>query len=244
LESQLFGHLKGAFTGATETREGFFDAADRGSLFLDEISETTPATQVKLLRVLQDKEIYPVGATQARKVDVRVLAATNKDLSELIGKGSFREDLYYRLNVIAIEMPPLRDRNDDLQILIHHFARRFAAEYDVPEPHFTSEALKVLKSYYWPGNVRELENVIQRVVLMTEGDKIDFADLPPLLRATRQKAGLHRTLAEVEREHIREVLASVENNKTRAAEILGIDRKTLRSKLTRTSAPSSPAGDG
>jgi len=231
LESQMFGHLKGAFTGANETRQGFFQAADGGSIFLDEISETTLAMQVKLLRVLQDKEVYPVGSTKGRTVDVRVLAATNKDLSDLVERGLFREDLYYRLNVLPIELPPLRDRGEDICILIHYFADKFASEYEVPEPSFTASALKVLESYYWPGNVRELENVIQRVVLMADGDEIDFADLPPLLRSIRQKVGLHRTLAEVEREHIREVLASVGNNKTRAAEILGIDRKTLRNKL-------------
>jgi len=231
LESQLFGHLKGAFTGASETRAGFFQAADGGSIFLDEISETTLAMQVRLLRVLQDKEVFPVGATQAKKLDVRVLAATNKDLAELVQKGLFREDLYYRLNVISIEVPPLRAREDDIPILVRHFTQKFAAEYGMPKPSFTVSALKVLKSYYWPGNVRELENVIQRVVLMTEGEEVDLPDLPPLLRSTRRKVGLHRTLAEVEREHVREVLISVRNNKTRAAQILGIDRKTLRSKL-------------
>ena len=233
LESQLFGHLKGAFTGANETREGFFQAAEGGSIFLDEISETTLATQVKLLRVLQDKEVYPVGSTKGKKVNVRVLAATNKDLFDLVERGLFREDLYYRLNVLSIEVPPLRDRGDDIPVLIRYFANKFAAEYELPEPSFTASAMKTLKMYYWPGNVRELENVIQRTVLMAEGNRIDFSDLPALLRSTRQKVGLHRSLAEVEREHIREVLASVGNNRTRAAEILEIDRKTLRNKLRR-----------
>ncbi len=234
LESELFGHMKGAFTGASESRAGFFHAADGGTIFLDEVSETSPSMQVKLLRVLQDKEVCMVGSNRPRKVDVRILAATNKDLWTLVEKGTFRKDLFYRLNVITIALPPLRERHNDIVLLATHFAQRFAAEFGRPRPQFSERATSVLRNYDWPGNVRELENVVQRLVLMTEGDIIDAPDLPPLMRFSALRgAGLHRTLAEVELDHITNVLASVENNKTRAAAILGIDRKTLRQKLRR-----------
>ncbi|HOZ45509.1 MAG TPA: sigma-54 dependent transcriptional regulator [Candidatus Hydrogenedentes bacterium] len=232
LESELFGHVKGAFTGATEARAGFFHAADGGTIFLDEVSETSMSMQVKLLRVLQDKEVCMVGSNRARKVDVRILAATNKDLVGLVEKGTFRKDLFYRLNVITISLPPLRNRGDDIPLLAAHFAHRFAAEMARPQPRFSERAMAVLRSFDWPGNVRELENVIQRLVLMTDGEDIDAPDLPPLMRfSALRRTGLDRTLAEVEAEHIRNVLASVGGNKTRAAGILGIDRKTLRQKL-------------
>jgi len=232
LESELFGHMKGAFTGATETRAGFFQTADGGTIFLDEISETQPPMQVKLLRVLQDKEVCMVGSSRPRKVDVRILASTNKDLSTLLAKGVFREDLYFRLNVITIEIPPLRSRGDDILLLIFHFAARFAKEMNRSAPEFSDQALQVLKHYHWPGNVRELENVIQRLVVMTEGNLVEVPDLPSLMRfSALRQTGLTRTLAEVEVEYIRNVLASVDGNRTRAAEVLGIDRKTLREKI-------------
>ncbi|NWG01942.1 MAG: sigma-54-dependent Fis family transcriptional regulator [Syntrophaceae bacterium] len=235
LESELFGHIKGAFTGATETRAGFFQTADGGTIFLDEISETSLAMQVKLLRVLQDKEVYMVGSTRPLKVDVRILASTNKDLTLLLKKGLFREDLFFRINVITIDIPPLRERGDDILLLTQHFATKFANELGKPKPRFSENALHVLRSYHWPGNVRELENVIQRLVVMTEGDLIEVPDLPSLMRfSALQETGLNRTLAQVEAEYIRNVLASVKGNKTRAAEILGIDRKTLREKLSKT----------
>ena len=232
LESELFGHVKGAFTGATETRAGFFQTADGGTIFLDEISETSLAMQVKLLRVLENKEVCMVGASKSRRVDVRIIAATNKDLHNLVKKGVFREDLYFRLNVITIDIPPLRERGDDILLLIRHFAAEFADELGRPLPKFSNRALQVLMSYYWPGNVRELENVLQRLVVMTDTGEIDVPDLPQLMRfSANREASLTRTLAEVEVEHIRNVLASVDGNKTKAAEILGIDRKTLREKL-------------
>ncbi|KPK68212.1 Fis family transcriptional regulator [candidate division TA06 bacterium SM1_40] len=232
LESELFGYVKGAFTGATETRAGFFQTADGGSIFLDEISNTSLATQAKLLRVLQDKVVCMVGSRTPQKVDVRVVVATNKDLLGLVQKGIFREDLYYRLAVITIEIPPLRERGDDILILVNHFAQRSAEEFGKPTPQFSNEALQVLNIYHWPGNVRELENVIQRLVVMAETHLIDVPDLPSLMRFSAGAAGgLTRSLAEVEAEHILNVLASVDGNKTRAAEILGIDRKTLREKL-------------
>jgi DNA-binding NtrC family response regulator len=232
LESELFGHVKGAFTGATESRAGFFQTADGGTLFLDEISDTTLAMQAKLLRVLQDKEVYMVGARRPQKVDVRVLAATNKDLLALVKKGTFREDLFFRLNVINISLPPLRERGDDILLLARHFSARFAKEAGKAAPRFSENALGVLKRYDWPGNVRELENVIQRLVVMTDGEVIEIPDLPPLMRFSAPRVnGLNRTLAEAEADYIRNVLAEVGGNKTRAAEILGIDRKTLREKL-------------
>jgi DNA-binding NtrC family response regulator len=235
LESELFGHVKGAFTGATETRAGFFQTADGGTIFLDEISETSLSMQVKLLRVLQDKEVCMVGSARPRKVDVRVLASTNKDLPTLVKKGLFREDLFFRINVIVIEVPPLRERGDDILLLAHHFAKRFSQESGKPTPRLSDEALQVLRNYRWPGNVRELENVIQRLVVMTEGDLIDVPDLPSLMRFSALGGlGFNRTLAEVETEYIQNVHASVGGNKTRAAEILGIDRKTLREKLKGT----------
>jgi len=235
LESELFGHVKGAFTGAEESRAGFFQTADGGTIFLDEISETSLNMQVKLLRVLQDREVYMVGANRGRPVDVRILASTNKSLPDLIVKGRFREDLYFRLNVITIELPPLRDRGDDIVLLVHHFVRKYAQELGRATPRFSDEALHVLKSnYHWPGNVRELENVVQRLLVMTESDLIEVPDLPePLRFSAGRQADLTRALADVEAEYVRNVLASVGGNKTRAAEILQIDRKTLRDKLRR-----------
>jgi DNA-binding NtrC family response regulator len=232
LESELFGYVKGAFTGATESRAGFFQTADGGTIFLDEISDTSPSMQVKLLRVLQDKEICMVGARRTRRVDVRILAATNKDLLSLVKKGAFREDLFFRLNVITIPVPPLRQRGNDILLLAHHFATKFAEELGKPTPRFSDSALQVLGNYYWPGNVRELENVIQRLVVMTDGDVMEVPDMPPLMRfSALRETGLNRTLAEVEAEYIRNVLANLDGNKTQAAKILGIDRKTLREKL-------------
>ena len=232
LESELFGHVKGAFTGATESRAGFFHTADGGTIFLDEISEMSLSMQVKLLRVLQDKQICMVGSDRTRKVDVRILAATNKDLPGLVKKGLFREDLFYRLNVITIVIPPLRERGDDIILLAHHLATRFAAELGRSPLRFSDKALQSLRNYNWPGNVRELENVIQRLVVMTDGDLIEVPDLPSLMRfSALRKRGFARTLAEMEAEYISSVLAEVDGNKTQAAEILGIDRKTLREKL-------------
>jgi DNA-binding NtrC family response regulator len=232
LESELFGYVKGAFTGANDTRAGFFQTADGGTIFLDEISATSPSTQVKLLRVLQEREVCMVGSTHPQKVDIRILAATNKDLLRLVEHQVFREDLYFRLNVITISLPALRERGDDVLVLVHHFARKFASELGKPTPQFSDQALHVLRNYHWPGNVRELENVMQRLVVMTDTDIIEVADLPSLMHFSALRGtGFDRTLAEVEAEYIRNVLASVGGNRTRAAEILGIDRKTLREKL-------------
>ncbi len=232
LESELFGHVKGAFTGAAESRAGLFHVADGGTIFLDEISEMSMSMQVKLLRVLQDKEVCMVGSTRPRKVNVRILAATNKNLLALVKNKLFREDLFYRINVVTIHMPPLRERGEDILLLVHHFAKKFAAEMGKTPPRFRDEALRNLRHYDWPGNVRELENIIQRLIVMTDGDSIDVTDLPDLCRfSALGKPGFTRTLAEMETEYINNVLASTGGNKTRAAEILGIDRKTLREKL-------------
>ncbi|MFH1419936.1 MAG: sigma-54 dependent transcriptional regulator [Planctomycetota bacterium] len=232
LESELFGHVKGAFTGAGESRAGFFQTADGGTIFLDEIGDTSLSMQAKLLRVLQNGEINMVGSARPRNVDVWVLAATNKDLRTLVKNGTFREDLFFRLNVIRILMPPLREREDDVLLLASHFAAKFAEELGRPAPRFSDQALQVLRNYSWPGNVRELENLIRRLVVMTDGEVLEIPDLPSMMRfSVAREVGLDRTLAEVEAEHIRNVLASVGGNKTRAAEVLGIDRKTLREKL-------------
>ena len=232
LESELFGHVKGAFTGAAQSRAGFFQTADGGTIFLDEISETSLSMQVKLLRVLQDREVRMVGSSSSRTVDVRVIAATNKDLSALVKKGKMREDLFFRLNVLTIFVPPLRERGDDVLLLARHFLTRFSQELDSPVPRFSDKVLGAFRRYDWPGNVRELENTVQRAVVMAEGETIEAHDLPTVMRFTvPREMGLRRTLAEVEAEHVRNVLASVKGNKTRAAQILGIDRKTLRKKL-------------
>lgn len=234
LESELFGHVKGAFTGAHESRAGFLQTADGGTIFLDEISETSLPMQVKLFRAIQEREFYMVGNTRPRRVDVRFVAATNKQLPTLVARGSFREELFYRINVITIELPPLRERGDDVLLLADHFARKFAAENGRPELRFTPKALRALKGYGWPGNVRELENAIHRAVVMCDAERMDVPDLPAFARFSALRSpSLERSLAEIEAEHIRNVLAHVNGNKSRAADMLGIDRKTLREKLRR-----------
>ncbi|MEQ8222705.1 MAG: sigma-54 dependent transcriptional regulator [Candidatus Eremiobacterota bacterium] len=232
LESELFGHVKGAFTGAIETKAGFFQTADGGTILFDEVSETSLSMQIKLLRVLQDKEICMVGSQTHKKIDVRVIAATNKDLHSLVTKGTFREDLFFRLNVITIDLPPLRERGDDIVLLIYHFAEKFSRELGKPVPKFSDKAIQILKSYHWPGNVRELQNVINRLVVLTEGDMIEVSDLPSLMRFSALKVtDFSRPLEDVELEYISNVLSAVGGNKSHAAEILRIDRKTLRDKL-------------
>jgi DNA-binding NtrC family response regulator len=232
IESELFGHVKGAFTGAGDTRTGFFQIADGGTLFLDEIGDASLAMQGKLLRAIQEKTIYKVGSSRPTHVDTRLICATNKNLLQLIGKGLFREDLYYRINVIDIPVPPLRERGQDLLLLVSHFHAKFAKELGRPVPFFSDDALRQMMAYHWPGNVRELENTVQKMVLVAEGQKIELADLPATMKfcATPAKR-LDRSLAEYESEYVRDVLASVSGNKTKAAAILKIDRKTLRDKL-------------
>lgn len=232
LESELFGYVKGAFTGATETRAGFFQTADGGTIFLDEISNTSLTMQAKLLRVLQEKEFYMVGSKKSHKVNVKIVAATNVDLMQMVKKELFREDLYYRLNVITIDLPPLRDRDNDVLLLLEAFLEKYVRELGKSPMHFSQRALKALNEYAWPGNVRELQNLVQRLVVMADESTIDVADLPRNLRfsASRIK-GLNRTLEEVEREYIMDVLAAHKNNISHAAKVLGIDRKTLREKV-------------
>lgn len=232
LESELFGYVKGAFTGAAETRAGFFQTADGGTIFLDEISNTSLAMQAKLLRVLQEKEFYMVGSKKSNKVNVRVVAATNVDLMQLVRKGTFREDLYYRLNILSIDLPPLRERGKDLILLLDFFLAKYVRELGKPAVRFSPKAMKVLTDYGWPGNVRELQNLVHRLVIMTDDNAIDVPDLPDNFRfsATRSK-GLTRSLAEVEREYILDVLSANKNNISHSAQILGIDRKTLRDKI-------------
>jgi len=239
LESELFGHVRGSFTGAVRDHEGLFAAAAGGSFFLDEIGETTPATQVKLLRVLQEREAIPVGGTQPVPVDVRVIAATNRDLEDDMKKGRFRSDLYYRLNVIALHLPPLRDRRDDIPLLADAFMRRMAAERGEPPRTLGPDVMEAILAYEWPGNVRELENALERAFTLSKGELIGAQGLPA--RVTEQRAPSlvaerpadNPTLDVVERAYVLWVLQREGGNKSRAAEVLGIDPSTLYRKLAR-----------
>ncbi|UCH21725.1 MAG: sigma-54-dependent Fis family transcriptional regulator [Deltaproteobacteria bacterium] len=234
LESELFGHVKGAFTGATASRAGFFQIADGGTLFLDEIGDASLNMQGKLLRAIQNKEIFMVGSNRVQKVDTRIIAATNSDLNRLVQKGLFREDLYFRLNIVEISLPPLHERDEDILLLLQLFKEKFSMDMNRPAPQFSDKVLQIFKNYRWQGNVRELENLIQRLVVLADGDFIDVADLPEQMRFNiNWRRGLNRPLAEVEAKHIVNVLNSVKGNKTQAAQILGIDRKTLREKIRR-----------
>jgi len=234
LESELFGHVKGAFTGAKDSRAGFFEIANGGTIFLDEIGDASLNLQAKLLRVMQSKEFCMVGSSRTRTVDTRIIAATHKNLKQLVEQGLFREDLFYRIHVIEIPLPPLSERGADILTLANHFLQKFSVDMNKVPPTLSDEALNALSQYIWPGNVRELENVIQRLVVINDDPVINITDLPESMRFTisRDRFG-DKTLAEVEAEHIRHVLVRTGDNKTRAAEILGIDRKTLREKLKR-----------
>jgi two-component system response regulator HydG len=233
-ESELFGYVKGAFTGAEQSRAGLFQTADQGTIFLDEVSETSLSMQAKLLRAIQEKEIFMLGSSKPVQIDVRILASTNKNLLDVIKKGTFREDLYYRLNVISLVLPPLRQRQADIPVLIDYFTKRYSKEIQKKAIRFTDRALDTLQKYEWPGNVRELENLMQRLMIMTDYETVDVVDLPPYMRfSAAHVSGLGRSLEEVEIEYIVNVLSSVRGNKTKAAEILGIDRKTLREKLNK-----------
>lgn len=232
LESELFGHVKGAFTGAKSNREGFFQIADGGTIFLDEIGDASLNLQGKLLRVIENKEIFMVGSSRVRKVDTRIIAATHKDLPALMKKKLFREDLFYRLNVIDIHIPALRERRQDIPPLLNYFLSIFCREMDRQPPTFSDRALEALIHYEWPGNIRELENITQRLLVTVDGDMIEAGDLPDAMRfCIVHDSPANRPLANVEAEHILNVLTQTDGNKTRAAEILGIDRKTLREKL-------------
>jgi DNA-binding NtrC family response regulator len=239
-ESELFGYTKGAFTGASEDKIGLFEYANRGTVFLDEIGEMPLPAQAKLLRVLQEKEVHRIGTPVPRKVDVRVVAATNRDLTALIKEGKFREDLYYRLGMIEISLPRLADRKEDLQFLERFMVEKYAKQYGKKINGITRRAQNRLAAYSWPGNVRELENVLSLAVMMAEDNLIDLNDLPkPLLtrdpEATVQGQKL-LTFEELQRVHLQRVLEHVEGDKTRAAEILGISRSTLYNLLSRAKA--------
>lgn len=231
LEAELFGYTKGAFTGAAENREGFFQAANGGSLFLDEIGNASMAVQTKLLRALQEKEIFRVGSRKSEKVELRIIAATNSDLQDNVSKHTFREDLYYRLSVVGIRVPPLRERKPDIPELVALFLRKYGLEYRDRYLKIDPEALEILDRYDWPGNIRELESVIQRAVIMCN-DRVTLDDLPENLKYTIDFPDKpFASLKQVERDYILKVLAYTGNNKSRAAAILQIDRKTLREKL-------------
>ena len=237
LESELFGHVKGSFTGAVGDRHGLFHAAQGGTLFLDEISETSPALQVKLLRVLQQDEYTPVGSTKVLKTDARVITATNRDLESLVRNGGFREDLFYRLNVVTIDVPALRERREDVPKLIAYFSRRLRAKGHTP-PQFSSKTLEALMRYVWPGNVRELENTIERLALFSRGRLIEAPDLPEKIRQKQAPLESHLfeslpSLEEMDRRYLYHVLKALGGNRKKAAEVLRIDRRTLYRMLDR-----------
>lgn len=235
LESELFGHEKGAFTGAQKQRDGRFVQADGGTLFLDEIGEMPVTLQAKLLRALQQGEVQRLGSDRPIRVDVRILAATNRDLEEEVRQGNFREDLYYRLNVISLHVPPLRERTEDIPPLTRHFLLRFAGRNKKNIRGFSSRAMDLMLHYSWPGNVRELENVVERAVILAPSDMITEQDLPVALRAEEgavsPAAEMGMSLDDVERVAIVRTLEQVGNNKSEAARILGVTRVTLRSKM-------------
>ena len=239
LESELFGHMKGSFTGAVKDKSGLFAAAEKGTFFLDEIGEMTAATQVKLLRVLQHREVIPVGATEPIPIDTRLVAATNRKLDEEITRGNFRSDLYYRLNVISIEIPPLRERRDDIPVLAESFLNEIARKRGEEVKQLSPEAAAQLQEYSWPGNVRELENAIERAVILASNGLIHPAALPDKVRErkseplTAERTTPNPPLDAIERAYIMWVLGSEGGNKSRAAEVLGIDPSTLYRKLSR-----------
>ncbi|MBM4021069.1 MAG: sigma-54-dependent Fis family transcriptional regulator [Planctomycetes bacterium] len=261
LESELFGHVRGSFTGAVANRAGRFEAAHTGTIFLDEINSTTPKLQVKLLRVLQEREFERVGDTETIRVDTRVIAASNRDLLEEVARETFREDLYYRLNVVPIVLPPLRARRDDIPLLVAHFLELYNEQNDRYVVHIQPDVMQALIRYHWPGNVRELQNVVERGVVMAPGDEITFDLLPPAIRGGRDACSLpgrggdldslarelveqglasapadddtlfDRVVSRVERELIAQMLAACGGVQLKAAARLGINRNTLRKKL-------------
>lgn len=237
LESELFGHEKGAFTGAIGPKKGLFEAAHEGTIFLDEIGDVGAALQVKLLRVIQEQEVRRVGGTASTKVDVRIIAATNRNLSQLVKEGKFREDLFYRLNVVRIVAPPLRERREDIPMLAHHFLQKISSDHGHVIRGFVPETMVLLQRHHWPGNVRELENVIERAVSLTHGPLILPDDLPNSVRQAPEspqepaalpgQEGSLITLEELEKRYLVRVLKDSGHNKVRAARVLGIDRRTL-----------------
>lgn len=236
LESELFGHEKGAFTGATERRRGRFELADGGTLFLDEISEIDSATQVKLLRVLEERTFERVGGQKTLQADIRLISATNRDLAQMVTENKFRQDLFFRLNVVTLTLPPLRERTEDIPLLVRHFIKLYAEENAKTINEITPEAMNLLVAFAWPGNVRELRNAVERMVVMARSDKLTARDLPPAVRETASSTphpkGLASvTLEEVGRKTILAALRANKNNRTNAAKQLGISRRTLHRKL-------------
>ena len=248
LESELFGHVKGAFTGAVRDKEGKFLAANGGTIFLDEISSASPAMQVKLLRVLQDRKFEPVGSNKTITVDTRVVLASNTDLAEEVGAGRFREDLYYRINVVTVHIPPLAERIGDVPLLSEYFLKRFVLSHGRKKTGITPDAMECLQRYGWPGNVRELENVIERAVLLSKGNEVGIEDLPPVLIAQSQisnqqtlvSMGLKDALAEPEKAIIRTALDANNWNRQETAKALQINRTTLYKKMKRYDLETEP----
>jgi two-component system response regulator HydG len=252
LESELFGHVRGAFTDARTNRSGLFAQAEHGTLLLDEIGDLPAALQPKLLRVLQERVYKPVGADKEVPFDVRVVAATHRDLDVLVTEGKFRRDLLFRLDVVRVEVPPLRERGVDILALANRFLAQFAAQMERRPPRLSAEVARILLDHDWPGNVRELQNCMERAVMLADGDEVMVGDLPPRLRSVRPRVSDHAeddpsnlpTLEEVERRHVLRVLAATEGNRAHAARILGLDRKTLWRKLRAWGVAEGDAADG
>jgi len=232
LESELFGALRGAYTGSERDRMGVFEAANNGTVFLDEIGDIELGFQLKLLRFLQEKEIRPVGSPRSRKVDVRVVAATNRDVQDMVDSGHFREDLWFRLNVVRIVVPPLRERRGDVALLAHHFVRRYTERYNI-SARLTQSGQRAMEDYSWPGNVRQLQHMVERLAILAPQGCIDEAAVREAIELMTPHETPGDTLADTEAEQIRRVLSTTGGNKSRAARILGIERKTLYRKLER-----------
>jgi two-component system response regulator PilR (NtrC family) len=237
LESELFGYKKGAFTGAIKDKDGLFKVADGGTFFLDEVGNTSMSIQVKLLRVIEEKKVTPVGATEEHDVDVRLIAATNADLEQEVKLGRFRSDLYYRLNVIPIELPSLRERKDDIKLLVDHFVKKFCSKVNIPIKSVSPEAMNLLTQYSWPGNVRELENTLERAVLLNRSGELEAEDFPEKLSKSETRPVISETepsnptLESIERAYIHYVMSQTDGKKSKAAKILGIDTSTLYRKI-------------
>ncbi|MGD1093529.1 MAG: sigma-54 dependent transcriptional regulator [Bryobacteraceae bacterium] len=232
LESELFGTLKGAYTGADRDRMGVFEAANNGTVFLDEIGDIDLGFQLKLLRFLQEREIRPLGSARAKKVDVRVIAATNRDVQKMVDEGKFREDLWYRLNVVRLTVPPLCERASDIPLLVHYFLKRYNQRYNL-DTRLTDSGLKAMVEYSWPGNIRQLQHMMERLTILAPGGRIDDAAVQQAIDQMDSRDRASETLADTETDQIRRVLTATNGNKSRAAKILGIERKTLYRKLER-----------
>jgi transcriptional regulator with PAS, ATPase and Fis domain len=232
LESELFGTLKGAYTGADRDRMGVFEAAHNGTVFLDEIGDIDLGFQLKLLRFLQEREIRPLGSSRAKKIDVRVIAATNKDVQKLVEEGKFREDLWYRINVVRLTVPPLCERATDIPLLVHYFLKRYNQRYKL-DTKLTDSGVKAMEEYSWPGNIRQLQHMMERLTILAPGGRIDDAAVRQSIEQMDSRDHASDSLADTEAEQIRRVMAATNGNKSRAAKVLGIERKTLYRKLER-----------